>query len=597
MISLPKAPNQYSPPIWNQKNDSDVNGSLWATTGVNLSENEGKLRLGKRIILVSGQVDDADMSDYPVAFKTFTDNGGTFNWTIMGSFVWKNFALTSGAASKDAHTTLPPVTSTISDMEVFNSELYVTGNTADAYYLTASAAGWTTISGLGAGNNSTSFTTFQNRLYCGGNQTVKSMDTSHIPATSGAFTVVIPDPNLIITFIRAASNKIWIGTVNTNNSKGIIYEWDGTATQVTKGYRLESAGAFACVIKDDVPYVMDANGKLLVWNGGTFTELARLNRRRSRILASASGALLLSRYIHKNGMSLIEGRINCLIRGTNNDGSIEETIPSGIWEYDTNRGLTHKHSISTAKTNGTIQDYGQLNLKDVGALTEFNGTDNNGFFAGATYYADATTVKAGIFANDLTDTLQKAGSFITTKQYAIDQLGNPSVQNAWQNIYTLNRKLLDSADKIEIKYRTTEVEPVQATIVWISTTTFTVLNSAIDISQYWISGTGGEVEILNGIGAGKCSHITNTVNNAGTWTVTVDETYTGATGNAIARFQMWKKISTITYLNPTPNGVTYDQAGIGDTTNWVQFKVWMLFTGRDEIEKLLIINQNFNPAS
>lgn len=596
MIALPKAPNTYSMPTWNQKNDSDVNGTLWASTGIDLSENEGKVRLGKRVVLATGTVDDADMNNYAAAFKTFTDDSNnSYNWTIMGSYVWKGFSQDTATATKDTHTSPPAVDSTTSDMELFNGELYVSSTTGDVKYLTAAASAWATASSLGSAL-STSMCTYQNRLYCGGNVTVKSMDTSHTVATSGAYTVTIPDTGLSITFIRSSSNRVWIGTVNAQNGKAYIYEWDGTATQVSKSYKMESSGALACVIKDDIPYVMDSNGKLLVWNGGTFTEIARLNRRTNKSLSNNSS--LTDRFIHKNGMALITGRINMLIKGIDSDGAtLEETIPSGIWEYNPDKGLVHKHSISTAKSAGTIQDYGQLNLKNVGALAEYTATGSNGFFAGAAYYSDATTVKAGIFYNDLTDVLQKAGSLITTKQYAIDGRGNPSVQNVWQNLYTVYRKLLNSADKIELKYRTTEVEPVFATITWTGTTTFTVLNSAVDISVYWTAGTGGEVEVINGIGAGMCSHITNAVLNAGTWTVTVDETYTGASGTAIARFQLWKKISTISYFNGTANGVTYDQCGMGDVSNWVQIKVWMLFTGRDELEKLIIINQDFNPAN
>lgn len=597
MISLPRQPNVYSLPVWNQKNDSDMNGTLWATTGIDLSENEGKVRLGKRTILATGTVDDVDMNNYPVTFKTFTDNVASYNWTIMGGYIWKGFTQGTQTATKDIHgSQAPGIDSAISDMEIFNSELYHSGNSADVYYITSSSVNWIAAAGLGTNGNSLSFTVFQNRLYAGGGTQVKSMDSSHSVATSGAFTVTVSDPNLTITFIRAGANRIWIGTINTNNGKGYIYDWDGTATQVTKGYRLESAGALACVIKDDIPYVMDNNGKLLVWNGGTFTELARLNRRTNKLL-NATSSIVTNRFVHKNGMSLIQGRINILIKGTNTDGTIEETIPSGIWEYTQDKGLYCKHTFGTAKIEGTIQDYGQVNIKNVGALAEFNSSNNNGFFAGISYFSDATTVKAGIFYNDFTDVLQKAGSLITTKQYAIDQEGNPSVQNVWQNIYILYKKLLDSADKIVVKYRTTEVEPVQATITWVSTNSFSVPNSSVDISQYWTLGTGGEVDILNGIGAGKPSHIINANLVAGIWTVIVDETYTGATGTAKARFQLWKKLGVITYLNATPGGVTYDQEGMGDVSNWVQFKLWMLFTGRDEIEKLLIINQNFNPAS
>lgn len=611
MIPLPKAPNQYSAPTWNQKNDSDVNGSLWASTGLDLSENEGKLRLGKRLILNTGTADDANITGYPVGFKVFlADSSLGFQiWTVAGLRVIHTAIsnpLTDVWTVDSLSNSPPDCASAISDLEVFNGELYVARNSIDVSYLSSGTpAVWHTLTGGGWGTTYQSFCTFGSRMYIGGSTGVKSWDSTHTPIASpgSPYAVSVPDPNLVVTFIRASSNRIWIGTLNVRGGKGYVYEWDGVATQVTKGYRLKATGALSCVIKDDIPYIMDTNGVMQSWNGGTFIEVSKLNRRTNKLLQAqfiSNG----DRFIHTNGMSLINEKIHLLIDGRNydNTASIEETIPSGVWEYDENRGLTHKHSFGTSKSGGTIKDYGQIRVAGAGGLAEINwpsssATRNGSFLAGISYFTDATTITSGIFYDDLNDTLQKAGSFITTKQYAIDRVGNPSVQNVWQNAYILYRKLLDSADKIVVKYRVTEVEPVIATITWTSTSTFTVPNSSIDISLYWTAGTGGEVEVLNGIGAGKCSHITNAVNNAGTWTVTVDETYTSASGTAVARFQLWKKLGSITYSNPTPNGVTYDQEGIGDVTNWVQFKVWMLFTGRDELEKLLIINQDFNPAS
>lgn len=610
MITIPKALNQYSSPVWNQENDSDLHGSLWASTGIDLSENDGKLRLGKRLLLNTGTADDADLSSYPVGFRIFNDIGafpGNKIWTVAGTRVLKTGVITNpltDAFVTDPFTNSPTdCSSAISDIEIFNGELYVTRSSTDISYLATSSA-WAVITDGGWGTTYQSLCTYAGRMYNGGSTGIKSWNSSHTLVSPGsAFAITIPDPDLIIMWIKSASNKIWIGTVNTKGGKGYIYEWDGASTQVTKSYRLKATGALSCVIKDDVPYVMDTNGILLNWNGGTFTEVARINRRRNKMLQSRCFSND-DRFVHTNGMTLVKEKINILIDGRNydNTASIEETIPSGIWEYDENRGLTCKHTFGSSKSAGTITDYGQLRLAGAGGLTEMvipntSATQNGTFLAGVAYFTDATTLKAGIFYDDNNDTLQKAGSFITTKQYAIDSQGNSSIQNSWQKVYILYRKLLDSADKIVMKYRVTEVEPIIATITWTSTTTFTVLNTSIDISQYWTAGTGGEVEILNGIGAGKCSHITNAVNNSGTWTVTIDEVHTSASGTAVARFQLWKKIGVITYLNATPAGITFDQDAIGDVTNWVQFKVWMLFTGKDELEKLIIINQNYNPAN
>ncbi|MFK5284045.1 hypothetical protein ACI3PL_31150, partial [Lacticaseibacillus paracasei] len=77
------------------------------------------------------------------------------------------------------------------------------------------------------------------------------------------------------------------------------------------------------------------------------------------------------------------------------------------------------------------------------------------------------------------------------------------------------------------------------------TTTFTVPNSSIDLTSYWTANTGAEVEITQGLGSVKCAHIINTSLAGGTWTVTVDETFTSATGTSKARFAFWNKMGVI----------------------------------------------------
>ena len=104
---------------------------------------------------------------------------------------------------------------------------------------------------------------------------------------------------------------------------------------------------------------------------------------------------------------------------------------------------------------------------------------------------------------------------------------------------------------------------------------------------------GDEVEIVQGVGAGRTAHITVISGaHAASQTITVDETITGATTQtAKARFQTWKKIATYNSQSdemsnfPVPEG-----------SNWVQFKIWMLWTGKNEIHDALLINKVREPA-
>ncbi len=603
MIQIPKQPNQFSLPIWDQPNDSDFNGTLYASFNIDTSENEGKLRLGKRLLLNWGTADDSNLNSYPVGFAILQNTSGIF--TVAGGYVWQSTAtypsstfarLVNGAGGVSGSPTT--CDSTYSDIATLGTTLYVSAGNSTVVYYTTDGLTWSNFS-IGSANSPHMMTSYAGNMYMtNAGNTVVSWNASRTPG----ITLTLTDTT--ITFLRSSSNRIWIGTINATG-KGYVHEWDGVSAQVTKSYRMEAQGALACVIKDDIPYIIDSNGALLVWNGGTFKKLEQFRRKNNKLLYNAT-SIKNDRFVHPNGMSIVGGKIDILIDGRNADSNtpptVEETIPSGVWEYDPDKGLIHKYSFGQTKSGGTIADFGQFRIAGAGAVAETNifstSAGRNGIFlCGATYYTDASSTTSGIFYDDSNDTLQKAGYFITTKLQAADENGGPSVQNAWGNVYTAYRKLLDSADKIAVKYRTYEQDFVEASITWTSTTTFTVLNSAVDVSSYWTSGVGGEVEIVNGVGGGKCSHITNAVNNAGTWTVTVDETYTGATGSARARFQIWKKLTAITYNNPTSSGVTFDQGSMGDLTNWVQFKVWMLFTGKDEIERMLIINNDTNPAN
>lgn len=581
-----------------QTNTSNILGELWATFNIDLTENEGNIRLGKRLIINTGTADVAEITSYPAAFSVL----GTTKYAVAGAsgtgYVFSNstpYPSVASFAKIVASGSPATVDSEYSDMMVSNNSLYVSTKSNSVYRFDGSS--WTTFT-VGASDAAYAhmLTSYAGRTYMSKlGSSIQSWDSSDTVATLGnANTLQLSNTDSnIITFLRSSSNRIWIGVVNKLGGKGYIYEWDGAALQVTKSYRLESAGALACVIKDDVPYVIDANGALLVWNGGTFKKIAQFNRRRNRLLWNPLSQTN-NRFIHPNGMSIVNGKINILIDGRNydataNSASVEETIASGIWEYDEAKGLYHKHAFGLSKAGATIKDYGGARIAGAGALAELNIADtasgrDGTFLAGATYYTDATTTTSAIFYNNSIDTEQKAGYLVTTKIRPEATKIGPTLTATWQKLFITFRKLLASTDRIVVKYRAVEQEPTTMTITWASTTSFTTTDS--NMANYAV---GDEVEVISAIGSGMCSHITAISVNAGTYTVTVDETHTGATGTAKARFQKWIKIAevssdqTSTWKEagfPTANGMPL-------SSTWIQIKIWMLFTGQDELEYLI----------
>lgn len=594
MIPIPQQNN-----LWTQLNVSDVEGDLWASFNIDLTENDGKLRLGKRLILNTNTTDDGSLTNYPVGFVPFYDGGTPKIWTVAGGQVHSSVSLyPSSTFSVDATSGTPAsCDSPYSDIIVFNGNLYVTtslGGGVDKLYKKTAGGNWAANgTDFGSVTGPHMMASYNGRLYitAAGLNYVYSYDGTTI-VKSGQYTLQLPT-EMTPTFIRASSDRLWIGCINNGGGKGYIYTWDGTTanTPLTQ-YRLEAIGALSCVIKDDIPYVIDSNGSLLVWNGGTFKKIGGVNRRKNALLYNPTSSTN-NRFIHPNGMSVVNGKINALIDGRSYDSStsLVETIPTGIYEYDESKGFYHKHSFGLSHVVDAITDFGQLKVSAVGGLAEINtpsqSTTRNGtFLAGATYFTDATTTTSGIFYNDSNDTLQKGGYFITKKITADDATlyHLPSVENTWDSFYTIYKKLLNSADKIIVRYRTVEQEPLEISITWLTTTTFTTTTNVLGLEGY-------EVEVLQGSGSGRTSHITKIDVTSGVYTVTVSETYTGVSGTALARIQNWKFVGVIKQNNQNWNGDT-----ISTPSTWIQFKICMIFTGRNEIERLLLTNANTTPV-
>ena len=129
------------------------------------------------------------------------------------------------------------------------------------------------------------------------------------------------------------------------------------------------------------------------------------------------------------------------------------------------------------------------------------------------------------------------------------------------------------------KYRTRRTEPVDFTITWTSTTTFTTTQSGIV--------EGDEITILQGKGGGRIAHVTGTPTfSSPNYTVTLDEAITGVSGTAKARLQKWKKIGIINNINRF-----YQEVGIGQPSTLIELKCAMLVTGEATIDEIILENK------
>lgn len=581
-----------------QTNNSDVLGSIYISQNIDLVSNVGRFRAGKRMVVNSADTDSGlSTLTYPVAFVSFDDK----IWTLGGNTSNSGKVYANGSTQLQANFVADSNTSTPTDISSQYSDMinggngYIYATSGDAIYQLVTGGGTWTNQSLSLGVHM--MATYGGRIYVSTlGDRIYSADISTgamgTLATSGSYTLRLGLDSFAnnITFIRASASRLWIGVVNTRGGKGYVYEWDGQSTAVTRSYRLESTGALACVIKDEIPYIVDTNGDLLYWSGGAFVKLAGFNKKGKNIRLKNPNRQVNDRFIHPNGMSIIDGRINILINNENYDytATVNDTVPSGVLEYTQENGLVHKGSLGLTKSSDTIIDYGQTRIKHVGALSELvpnnNDSNRNGtYLAGASIFTDATTTKAIIAYEDTKDTLQKSAIIVTPF------IESSEATDSFNRFYLKHKKLINASDKVVIKSRTNDDGYVEATITWTSTTTFTVPNSSVVVSNYWTSDTGGEVEVIQGLGSCKCSHITNAVLAGGTWTVTVDETYTGATGTSIARFSNWNKVGVTD--NQVQQFHDFSIPDVDDNNTCIQFKLWILFTGANELQSMTVISK------
>lgn len=190
----------------------------------------------------------------------------------------------------------------------------------------------------------------------------------------------------------------------------------------------------------------------------------------------------------------------------------------------------------------------------------------------------------------VSDGVEARGYFITPKILSSAVTDN-------QNQVTVKfQPFVSELDKIIIKYRTEDdmrqyIDLSKWLIVWTSTTTFTTTQAE------WANAVvGNEVEILRGGGAGILAHIVSVSENAGTYTITIDEPYENyVTGDdGVAVFRNWKKWKTIEYGDSDAEK-HYISKQLGSDGKFIQLKIELRGV-RVTIEEVLIDNVNRLPA-
>lgn len=565
------------------------------------------MRIGSRL-QINTKTGDANATNLgvPVTFDIF--DGRLFS--IAGTRIFKNtIASLDDPFVEDTSTGVATsYDSDVSDAVVFNNALATTDASANLYTKASNSLGtgaWTNRGSFASNAHSLAYFKKFNRLYGGGNSSVNSVDTSWNITTVGMdYNLTLNLVGETVSCIIADDNYVWIGTnINGGDGQNIIqectvFQWDGISAQPTSSFAVPASGIMSMTLKNNIVHVMDSNGILRKYTGTYFEEIGRLPVNQGQALGFSTNSGNTSRYIHPRGMSVTENdTILILVENQNslifNGNQINENLPSGIWEWSENNGFTHKSPLTYTRVGtSNVTDFGQNIINKPGALHFIKIPNFNPFstlIAGVQYFTDATTVTNAIFVDNpkppngsYPDT-QKKGYFVTTF------FTSNEIEDKWERLWSVYKRFSTSTDSIVFKYRLYEEEPMQASITWTSTTTFT---TTTDITSYAPTATGfngtigGEVEILQGTGGGSCTHITNIVNNSGTYAVTLDDAVAGVTGTALARFQKWIK------LNPESSGLirSWDQMAIGANNTRIQIKCCLTWTGNGEFYKFAIFS-------
>lgn len=582
-----------------QPNLGNFGGNLFSSFNLDVSSKNGVIRNMRSARIFDGLEFEPTVGDIdPVmafALYDFTGNGQLEVIAWMGHIFYSGDPLSS-IWNVDIFTGTPTYSSLEvgnGDMKVFNGKLYVT-NESDLFEYFSSS--WSNLASLGGGIHA--MDNYGDRLYivADNSQKIYSLDTTGVLATSGSFTLDLSFLDGFISWIKAGSNRIWLGLNFNNGNRGLIFEWDGQSENTwNKNYVLEASGSCGATIWNDVPYVLDTEGRLLTYNGYNFQEVARLPIILNEQISDRSKLNEGNKLIHFNGILFINDRIilnldNDLYSLKKFNGFLNRKstrIPSGIWEYTKENGLIHLVCSSMNDYGDTEEiDYGQMYSSLPGAVFDISNLEGSPsqlrsdfIFGSRSLYKDNSS-SWGIFANYQEQSLKKTGFLIT------QWLESNQIIEVWQSIVLKYKQILDNSVKIFVKYRTQDTEPfwVQDSITWNSPNEFFLP----DNNTFQYAEVGDEVVIIERSGAGESAHIINIDLNSNVYTVLLDKNIkgiqTGDTSSIV--IEKWKKLTEFTGEEQHKN------IPIPDLNKDIHFQVKIIieWSGDNELYEILIIN-------
>lgn len=239
-------------------------------------------------------------------------------------------------------------------------------------------------------------------------------------------------------------------------------------------------------------------------------------------------------------------------------------------------------------------DYGQFYTDRQVGLASINFTVQNPQYGTDIVWSgelgSRTVPTAGDeYLGSVSPMVESRGYFVTPKVFSSD------VTDTYNQV-SIKYAPLNELDKIIVKFRVNDDNLNQIDlgsntnweITWTSSTTFTTTYSGFSTAV-----VGDEIEVLRGAAGGLLAHITVISLNAGTYTITIDETFNDYTSGdkSLAVFRNWTKLMTIT----SADSDEYKMAQIAKTGTFIQLKIELRGIGT-KIEAVQIDNVTQLPA-
>jgi len=386
-------------------------------------------------------------------------------------------------------------------------------------------------------------------------------------------------------------NTNWIsGTGNTEVSHGRMMTVDGDIIYINLGTLLD-----AC--EDDSGILQGFYSGVWCYDDETQNLYHRYGLSNSKIhresLAPSSNIYTSASHLLVTGDKVLDGNITFYaIRLTDDTFSLASNYDDAI------SGTVTSAAADGMKIWIKREDWTQLtaNNNNFGACIKFDAGGNLIGEGVVPFFVGLELTTKGMVANHTTCIMAPKFDNIGTICYY--KMKAEEIEDKYRSIIVKHRKLRDG-DKIVIKYKTRDnYTPIaigtagdsspSSFITWVDSTSFTTTEDLTEVRE------GHEVEFFSGAGGGSTAHIVSKTNDAGTWTVVVDEAIRGATsGNkSTCVFDSFIKLSTITKDGQEPT--CQYKAPLDEVSKWIQVKLELRGRGVS-IEEMIVDNVVHKP--